>query len=473
MRRVNGTGGGHITGGRGAVSGQPAPLEIARRALDRGSRLGADLEVYFQAGRTASIKVYGGQVESISVAEPCGLGVRAMKRGQVGYAFTADLSDSGMDAVLAGAVANVQATDPDQYASLPARSAVPYPSIPGLWRPGVGRLSLEDKVALALAVERRALACPRVETVEESVYSDEESRVAICSSTGVEAEAEHSFCFVYAQAHAGHDSERQSGLGFSAGRDPEELDPEAAGAEAGEKAAALLGARPCDTGSYTVVFAREVMAALLAYVAQGLSADAVQKGRSLFAGKLGQGIGAGLVTLVDDGLAPGGMATNPFDGEGVPRQRTTLLRAGVLEAYLHSSYTARKAGEGAASTGNAERGSYRSGPRVAASNLVLAEGSGTLDELVARVGSGLYVENAAGLHSGVNVISGEISVGVTGRMIQNGALAHPVREVTIATDFLSLLGSVSDLGADTRWIPLYGSVCTPSVAVERITVSGR
>ena len=107
-------------------------------------------------------------------------------------------------------------------------------------------------------------------------------------------------------------------------RDPEELDPEAAGAEAGEKAAALLGARPVHTGAYTVVFAREVMAALLSYLAQGLSADAVQKGRSLFAGKLGQTIGAGLVTLVDDGLAPGGMATNPFDGEGVPRQRTAL-----------------------------------------------------------------------------------------------------------------------------------------------------
>jgi PmbA protein len=167
------------------------------------------------------------------------------------------------------------------------------------------------------------------------------------------------------------------------------------------------------------------------------------------------------------------MATSPFDGEGVPRQQTALIRAGVLEAYLHSSYTARKAAKGAVSTGNAERGSYRAGPRVAASNLVLTAGLGSLDELVARVGNGLYVESAAGLHSGVNPISGEISVGVTGRMIENGALAAPVREVTIATDFLSLLGSVSDIGGDTRWIPLYGSAYTPSVAVRGITVSGR
>jgi PmbA protein len=176
--------------------------------------------------------------------------------------------------------------------------------------------------------------------------------------------------------------------------------------------------------------------------------------------------------LADDGLAPEGMATNPFDGEGVPRQRTALLEGGVLQAYLHSTYTARKAGENAASTGNAERPSYRAAPKVAATNLVLTPGSGTLADLAARVGTGLYVESAAGLHSGVNVVSGEISVGVSGQLIENGVLGRPVREVTIATDFLSLLGSVSDLGGDLRWIPIYGSVSTPSVAVQGITVSG-
>jgi PmbA protein len=463
---------GGMTGGRDQ-GGPGSPLEIARNALHRGARLGADLEVFFQSGRTTSIKVYAGEVESISVARPQGLGVRAIKDGRVGYAFTADLSDSGIEQVVAGAAANVAATDTDPHAGLPGRVPRPYPSVPGLWRPGVGSMSLEDKVQLALTVERSALACPDVDTVEESVYADEESRVAICSTTGVEAEAEHSFCFVYAQAHAGREGDRQSGLGFSAGRDPEELAPEAAGREAGEKAAALLGARPCDTGSYTVVFAHEVAAALLFYIAQGLSADAVQKGRSPFAGRLEETLGSSLVTLADDGLAPGGMATNPFDGEGVPRQRTALIENGVLRAYLQSSYTARKAGGGTVSTGNAERGSYRATPRVAASNLVLDAGSGSLEDLLGRVGSGLYVENAAGLHSGVNVISGEVSVGVNGRLIENGRLGRPVREVTIASDFLSLLASVDDLGGDPRWIPLYGSVYTPSVAVRGITVSGR
>jgi PmbA protein len=234
----------------------------------------------------------------------------------------------------------------------------------------------------------------------------------------------------------------------------------------------LLGAKPCRTGSYTVVLAPEVAAALLFYLAQGLSADAVQKGRSPFAGRLGEVVGSSLLTLTDDGLTSAGMASNPFDGEGVPHQRTILLERGTLRAYLHNSYTARKAGSETTSTGNAERGSYRAPPRVGPSNLILESGEGTLTELLARVGEGLYVESVAGLHSGVNVVSGEFSVGVGGRLIENGCLARPVREVTIASDFLSLLSSVGDLGGDARWIPLYGSVCTPSVAVKGITVSG-
>jgi PmbA protein len=237
----------------------------------------------------------------------------------------------------------------------------------------------------------------------------------------VEAEAERSFCFVYVMAHAARDGDRQSGLGFSAGREPDELDPGQAGREAAEKARVLLGASPCPTGCYTVVFDREVAAALLSSIVQALSADAVQKGRSVFEGRLGDTVASPLLTLRDDGLAPEGMASNPFDGEGAPQRTTALLDAGVLQAYLHNSYTASKAAAGTISTGNAGRSSYRSLPGVDATNLVLRPGKGGLDDLLSRVGEGLYVASVAGLHSGVNAISGEVSLGVNGRLIKDGS----------------------------------------------------
>lgn len=273
-------------------------------------------------------------------------------------------------------------------------------------------------------------------------------------------------------AHAGRDGDRESGQGFSVGREPADLDATGAGVDAAEKARVLLGAAPCATGARCVVFDREVAAALLSSLVPALSADAVQKGRSLFAGKMGEIVAGQAVTLADDGLAAGGLATSQFDGEGVPQQTTALIENGVLRSFLHSTYTAAKQRAGTVSTGNAGRGSYRSLPGVSATNLVLRGGEGTLEDLLRRTGEGLYVESVAGLHSGVNAISGEISVGVTGRLIEGGAAGRPVREVTIASDILALLSSVSDLGGDGRWIPLYGSVHVPSIAVQGVMVSG-
>ncbi len=458
------------------MSDMTTPGGVARQALDRSRVLrlgqGLGLELYVQFARTTSIKVFQGSVESMAAAEPRGLGVRAVDRGRVGYAYTGDLSVGGIDKVLLSAAENARAADPDECAGLPTESSEGYPQVEGLWSPGVREWTVEQKTALALEAESIALAQPEIELVEESQYSDSEARVAVASTEGVLAEGEQSFCLAYLSAHAARQGDRQSGLGFTLARHPEALEPARAGMEAADKARVLLGATPCRTGRYTVVLIPEVAAAFLAAVAGALSADAVQKGRSVFSRRLGEKVGAGLVNLYDDGLAPDGLETAPFDGEGVPSAHTPLIEGGVLRSYLYDTYTARKAGPGFASTGNASRASYRTLPGVGASNLVLQTGTGSALELVTRVGEGLLVESVAGIHSGINPATGEISVGLVGRLIQDGVPGRPVREVTLATDFLSLLRSISDIGADARWIPLYGSVYTPSFAVTDVAVSG-
>ncbi|HLA80338.1 MAG TPA: TldD/PmbA family protein, partial [Thermoleophilia bacterium] len=452
------------------------PLVAARAVLSRVPRLGVGggvgLEVYAQFARTATVKVFGGRAESVATAEPRGLGVRAMDGYRVGYSYTADLSDVGMDKVVLESIENARAAAPDEFQALPA-GPLSYPALADLWRPGVSGTTVDQKVAIAMEAEATALAKPEVAIVEISEYSDTDSKVAIVSNQGVEIQGEQSFCFAYVFALAGGEGDRQSGLGFTAGREPAELDARAAGAEAADKARRLLGAKPCATGSYTVVFDREVAAALLGLIGSALSADAWQKGRSVFRGKLGEQVASSMVTLWDDGLAAGGLATNPFDAEGVPQRSTLLVEDGVLRKALHDTHTARKEGGETVSTGNASRGSYRSLPSVGLSNLVLRPGEGELEDLLRRVGTGLYVDSAAGLHSGVNPVTGEISVGVTGRLIEDGVAGRPVREVTIATDFISLLQSIGDLAGDSRWIPLYGSVRTPSIAVQAVAVSGK
>jgi PmbA protein len=205
-------------------------------------------------------------------------------------------------------------------------------------------------------------------------------------------------------------------------------------------------------------------------IGRTLSADAVQRGRSLFAGKEGEEIAAPALRLLDDGLHPEGLATAPFDGEGIPQQRTALIEDGRLRTFLFDTYSARRAGR--ESTGNGTRGSYRTSPSVGTTNLVVAPGSGSTSDLIAEAGDGLFVMGVSGLHSGVNAISGSFSVGATGRLIRDGELSEPAREMTIASDLVSMLKAVQRAGAEARWIPFGGSVKAPPLLVREMTIGG-
>ncbi|HEX9968412.1 MAG TPA: metallopeptidase TldD-related protein, partial [Solirubrobacterales bacterium] len=184
----------------------------------------------------------------------------------------------------------------------------------------------------------------------------------------------------------------------------------------------------------------------------------------------GERVAADAFVLRDDGLDPDGLASAPIDAEGVPRRRTALVEAGTLRTFLYDTYTARRAG--AASTGNAGRSGYRTPPSVAASNLIVAPGELELEGLLGEAGDGVFVTDVAGLHAGVNPVTGIFSVGASGRAIRGGELAEPLREFTIASDLVTMLRSVRAAGATPRWVPFGASVSTPPLLVGEMTVAG-
>jgi len=456
-------------------AGSDKPLrDIAARAVDAALAAGAtDAEAVVEDSRECTVRVYGGRVESLTEAGSRGLGVRAWIDGRVGYSYGSDLSDDGVARIAGGAVDAAAIADVDEFAAAPRIDGDPA-EVPGLVSPSLIEASTEEKVELAKAVEAAAsAAASRVRAVETSVYADEIGRQAIVSSAGADAEFEAGFAYAYTHAIAtGQGDERQTGLGFGLGRGPELLDPQAIGAEAAGRAEQLLGAEKPASRTVPVVLTPTVAASFLGFIGGVLGADAVQRGRSPFASKLGERIGSGIVSLVDDGLDPEGMASAPVDGEGLARRRTTLIDGGVLSAFLHDSYTARREGGDAVSTANAARSGYRSSPGVKASNLVLTPGGLSEDELVAAAGDGVYITDVAGLHSGVNPVTGQFSVGASGLLIENGRLAGPVSEFTIASDFVSLLLNIEAIGADPRWVPFGGSVKTPPLLISRIAIAG-
>jgi len=232
----------------------------------------------------------------------------------------------------------------------------------------------------------------------------------------------------------------------------------------------MIGAGKPESRGCPVVLDQTVAASFVGLIGGVLGADAVQRGRSPFAERLGTGVGSEALTLRDDGLDPAGPATAPFDGEGLSSARTALIEAGILRTYLFDTYTARRGG--VESTSNAGRGGYRSLPRVSASNLVVVPGSLGFEELLGEAGEGVLITDVAGLHSGVNPVSGVFSVGASGRAIRGGEAAEPLREFTIASDLVSMLGAVEAAGAEARWVPFGGSVSTPGLLIGEMTVAG-
>jgi PmbA protein len=445
-------------------------LELAAaRAIDVAVAAGAeDAEAWAEHGVEREIRVYEGAVESLTDAASHGIGIRSFNDGRWGYAYGTDLTDDGLRSLAEAAAGAAALADADEYAGLPDEFGAA--DVGSLASAALADWDTGRKIDLALAIEQAARAREGVTQVEETMYADGSQRVALANTRGFSAAYESTIAYAWASAFAGEGSDLMTGLGVGMGRDPGAIDPEAVGGEAAERALSLVGARQPEGRRGPVVLDPFVAASFAGFIGGMLSADAVQRGRSLFADKEGEEIAGPDFVLADDGVHPEGPSTAPFDGEGSAHRRTPLIEGGKLLTFLFDARTARRGKR--ETTGNAGRGSYRTPPSVSTTNLILESGDASLDELVARAGDGLYVASVAGLHSGVNPVSGTFSVGATGRLIENGELGRPVREITIASDLVSMLKAVQAVGGPGRWVPFGGSVRSAPVLIAEMQVSG-
>jgi PmbA protein len=213
-----------------------------------------------------------------------------------------------------------------------------------------------------------------------------------------------------------------------------------------------------------VVLDPTMAAGFVASIAGAANGDAVFKKSSFLASKLGQKIAPAHVSIVDDGLRKRGLATSPFDGEGVPTRRTSIVEGGVLKAFLYDAFTARKAKT--KTTGNASRG-YQSLPAIGVNNLVLEPGKKSPEEIIKEIPNGFYV--TAMLGRGANTVTGEYSRGANGLWIENGELKQPVQEVTVAGNLTDMLQQLDAIGSD---LTFHGSTGASTIRFQELTVSG-
>lgn len=446
-------------------------LDLAKKAMGIAASSGVDqAEVFAVLSRSLRVKVYRQEVEELVSSTSSGVGIRVFSKSSVGYAYTSDLSDEGLKQAARTAAATAAVTAPDEFAGLP-EPAFEFPQL-DLYCEQLKTTPVAEKISLALELERAALERDsRISQVEAATYAEMDGLVAIVNSLGFEREFNETSCYLFLQAIAEQDGQMQTGVSFTTGREPGQLEAISVAQEAADRAVSLLGGKPCQSVSCPVVMDPFVTSSLISVIGSVLTGEAVQKRRSMFTGLAGQPVASSLVNLVDDGAHPEGLASAPFDGEGVPTRQTKLIKDGVLQGFLYDTYTGRK--DSHPSTGNGKRSSYQSQPHVGASNLMLLGGTMSLAEIIAKVDFGLYVMEVTGIHSGVNPVSGDFSVGAAGRMIRDGALAEPVREVTIAGNLLDMLRTIKIVGKDNRWVPFGGSIYAPALLLEEMTVSGK
>jgi PmbA protein len=441
-------------------------LELAQRVAGEAGA-GEQVEAYVGQGTSTSVRVHGGDIESLTQASSSGIGIRVVRDKRQGFAWAGSLDDSVIADVLAEARDNAAYAEPEAWIGLAEPDGVEPPDV-DLWRDGLADMPTSRKVDLALELERAVKARdPRIVGVRTSVWGDGSGEGAVATSTGIAVYGRSTYCHVSVSALAEDGDETQTGYGLSVGREPADIDVTEAADDAAERATRLLGAQQPTSGTVTLVLEPRMAATLLSVVGGTLDGESVLKGRSPFADRVGEQIASPLLTLVDDATDPASLGADTHDGEGLATRRIMLIDGGVLTGFLHNTATGRRAG--VPSTASAVRG-YRSTPGVGAQALAVSLGSGTLGELVADVDHGILVQSMNGLHSGVNPVSGDFSVGVEGMMVRNGAIAEPVREATIASTLQRLLLDISAVGGEREWTP--GGTGATALVIPGVTLSG-
>ena len=446
--------------------------KLAEGVAERAAS-GEQVEAYLTHGKTFSVKAYEGDIEALSSAEPRGAGLRVISGGRAGFAYTTDLTEGGLTEALDQARTNARFAGEDEAVGLAEAWTEPVAEVEGLFDPAHAEVTPDEKVAFAIQLEAATKAIdPRVRTVEDAFYQDAEEEAAIATSTGISAAYRVTEAWCYSVPIATDDNDdTQVGFDFDLGRSLRDLDPNRTARRAAVRALSVLGATKIPSDKMPIVFDPYTAGQFLGVIAQVLTAESVQKGRSLFAGRLEQKVASEALTLIDDGRIPGAPGSHPWDAEGVPTQHTEVIKDGVLASYLYNLTSARREGR-STSTGNASRLGFKSAPKTAPSNLELKPTGESREEVLRLAGRSLLVQDFHGVHSGANAISGDFSVGVTGRLLEDGVPTQAVKEVTIAAPMLDILGAITHVANDRRWLPFGGSLGGATTLVSEMTVAG-
>ena len=438
---------------------------LAEQLVKKCLKKGADAaEVYIENGRNLSLEVRKGEVETVEEAASYGAGFRVFLRGRMAFSSSNDLGEKALDDAVGRAIEFAKITTPDPNNVLPDDKGMT--EIGGLYDPQIAQIPMEQKIELAKKIEQLAMKDSRITKSDGARYGETEGEVVIANSTGLAKSYRSSACSLGVSVVAEKGDQKSSGGEFCGARSYKGLKPaEEVAAKAARDAYEMLDPKPVKTQKAAIIFHADVGYALLGGILGAVNGERVLQGASFLGTMMGQKIGSEWVTLIDDGTREKGVASEPFDGEGVSTQKRIIVDKGVLKSFMYNTIIAKRAG--VKTTGNASRGGFTDLPGIGPHQFYMAAGQAKPDDIIKATKIGLLVKEVTGY--GINPVNGNFSGGASGFWVEDGKIAFPVKGLTIAGTADEMLNGIEMVADD---LDLSRRMGTPTFRINLLQIGG-
>ena len=436
------------------------------KLFEKASLKGIDeFEIYFLSNLNTSIKIYQGKIENFSNNQNQGISFRGMVDGKMGYSYSESLEDEDIDFLINEVIENASCIESLDKQFIYGEKANYTDTI--TYSSAIENLDTDLVKDFLIKMEEYALSIDeRVKKVNFCSFAMGSGEKIIKNSKGLELHSKENICYTYISVIAEENGVVKTGSHFQLGRDFSKFDYKELSEVAVKRALNKFGTITLTEVPKTCVIENLAFSSLLGAMSNIFSAEAVQKNISKLKGKLNESVASSIVTLVDDPFLKDGLANSSFDDEGVPTSYKEIIQDGVLKTYLYNLKTAYK--DGVSSTGNGVKGSYKGTVGISSFNLYIKPSSKSFDKMIENIKEGIFITDFAGLHSGLNTISGDFSLAGEGFYIKDGKIDRPLNQITISGNFFELLKNIKDIANDIKFS--FSSVGSPSIMVEGLKV---
>ncbi len=441
--------------------------QAAHFVLEEGKRFGMDaFDLIATDSEDIGIEVFKGRITSTETSRSRGVGIRVLNNSRPGYSYSERFSKEALSQMIRDAMDQTEITDPLDM-ELPGSQIIPNLDLKH-FNPELEKLDFDWMRKLGLTLDEAAWASDsRVENVPHVGVGKSSSQSLVANSKGVFVKKESNVAYTGTGLVVADGEIKKMGSYYRSGRDLSKFDPDSIAKEAALRGTELLGAKPVQSGLYSVVLSNRISSQLIGMFSSPYFADSVQKGSSRLVGKLNQEIASPIFSIYCEPHIPDYPGSRLIDAEGIlTSSQTKVLEKGILKSFLYNLESAKK--EGVSPTGHGVR-SYSGRAGTSFSNMIVPLGNKTRQDLLGSASNCILITKLEG-GAGCSAVSGEISIGIQGFYYKNGELQHAVDRITMNTNYFDLIRKIG--GLSNEYSDSYSSIKVPDILVEEVHIAG-